>query len=108
MPDANQANANRGYVAAASAFVIWGIFPLYFHALRQVSALQVISHRIVWSCAFVLGLMAVRGELGLGRAGLTNRGVGLRLAATPTLITLNWLAYVFGVTHGRVVETSLG
>jgi chloramphenicol-sensitive protein RarD len=108
MPDANQANANRGYVAAASAFVIWGIFPLYFHALRQISALQVISHRIVWSCVFVLGLMAVRRELGLVRAALTNRGVVVRLAATATLITLNWLAYVFGVTHGRVVETSLG
>jgi chloramphenicol-sensitive protein RarD len=108
MPDANPANANRGYVAAAAAFVIWGIFPLYFHALRQISAPQVISHRIVWSCVFVLGLMAVRGELGLVRAALTNRGVVLRLAATATLITLNWLAYVFGVTHGRVVETSLG
>ena len=108
MPDATQANANRGYVAAASAFVIWGIFPLYFHALRQIPALQVISHRIVWSCVFVLGLMAVRGELGSVRAALTDRGVVLRLAATATLITLNWLAYVFGVTHGRVVETSLG
>ncbi len=108
MPDATQANPNRGYVAAAAAFVIWGIFPLYFHALRQISAVQVISHRIVWSCAFVLGVMAVRGELGLVRAALTNRGVVLRLAATATLITLNWVAYVFGVTHGRVVETSLG
>jgi chloramphenicol-sensitive protein RarD len=108
MPDANQANANRGYVAAASAFVVWGIFPLYFHALRQVDALQVISHRIVWSCVFVMGVMAVRGELGSVRAALTDRGVVLRLAATATLITLNWVAYVFGVTHGRVVETSLG
>ena len=108
MPDATPANANKGYVAAASAFVIWGIFPLYFHALREISALQVISHRIVWSCVFVLGVMAVRGELRLVRAALTDRGVVLRLAATATLITLNWLAYVFGVTHGRVVETSLG
>lgn len=108
MPDANQANANRGYVAAASAFAVWGIFPLYFHALRQIDALQVISHRIVWSCVFVLGVMAVRGELGSVRAALTDRGVVLRLAATATLITSNWVAYVFGVTHGRVVETSLG
>jgi chloramphenicol-sensitive protein RarD len=101
-------NANKGFVAAASAFAIWGIFPLYFHALQQVPAVQVIAHRIVWSCLFVLGWMFFRGELGSLRAALTNRGVVLRLALTATLITANWIVYVFGVEQGRVVETSLG
>ena len=108
MSASSQTNSGRGYVAAASAFAIWGVFPLYFHVLEQVPALQVICHRIVWSCVFVLGFMAFRGELESVRAALTNRGVVLRLTATATLITLNWLAYVWGVTHGRVVETSLG
>jgi chloramphenicol-sensitive protein RarD len=101
-------NANKGFVSAASAFAIWGIFPLYFHALQQVPAVQVIAHRIVWSCVFVLGWMLFRGELGSLRVALTNRGVVVRLTLTATLITANWLAYVYGVTHGRVVETSLG
>jgi chloramphenicol-sensitive protein RarD len=101
-------NANKGFISAASAFAIWGIFPLYFHALQQVSAMQVIAHRIVWSCVFVLGWMYFRGELGSVRAALTNRGVVLRLAVTATLITANWLAYVYAVAHGRVVEGSLG
>jgi chloramphenicol-sensitive protein RarD len=101
-------NANKGFLSAASAFAIWGVFPLYFHALQQVPAVQVIAHRVVWSCVFVLGWMYIRGELGSVRAALTNRGVVLRLAVTATLITANWLTYVYGVTHGRVVETSLG
>jgi len=101
-------NANKGLISAPAAFVIWGVFPLYFHALQQVPAVQVIAHRVVWSCVFVLGWMYFRGELGSLRAALTNRGVLLRLAATATLITANWLAYVYGVTHARVVETSLG
>lgn len=108
MSAAGQTNPGRGYVAAAAAFAIWGIFPLYFHALHQIPALQVICHRVVWSCVFVLGVMAFRGELESVRAALTNRGVVLRLTATATLITLNWLAYVWGVMNGRVVETSLG
>jgi len=101
-------NVNKGFVSAASAFAIWGVFPLYFHALQQVPAMQVISQRIVWSCLFVFGWMLLRGELGSVRAALTNSGVVLRLALSATLITANWLAYVYGVTHGRVVETSLG
>jgi len=104
----NNTASNRGFFAAASAFAIWGIFPLYFHALHQVPAVQVIAHRVVWSCVFVLAWMFLRGDLGSLRAALANRGVVLRLAATATLITLNWIAYVYGVTHGRVVETSLG
>jgi len=101
-------NANKGFVSAATAFAVWGVFPLYFHALQQVPAMQVISHRIVWSCLFVSGWMLLRGELASVRAALANRGVVLRLALSATLITLNWITYVYGVTHGRVVETSLG
>lgn len=100
--------ANKGLIPAASAFAIWGVFPLYFHALHQVPAVQVIAHRIAWSCLFVLGWMLWRGELGSLRAALGNRSVVLRLAITATLITVNWLVYVWGVLHGRVVETSLG
>src|SRR3984893_3610855 len=106
--DASRASTDKGLISAASAFAIWGIFPLYFHALHQASPVQIIAHRIVWSCVFVLGWMYFRGELGSLRAALTNRGVVLRLAVTATLITANWFAYVYGVTHGRVVEASLG
>jgi chloramphenicol-sensitive protein RarD len=101
-------SSNRGLIPAVAAFATWGIFPLYFHALHQVSALQVISHRIAWSFVFIFGWMYLRGELGSLRAVLTTRSVLLRLAATTMLITTNWLVYIWGVTHGRVVEASLG
>ncbi len=98
----------RGTVPAASAFAIWGIFPLYFHLLREVSAFQVIAHRVVWSCLFVLLWIALRGELNTLRATLADRSVVWRLAVSATLISFNWLVYVWGVANGHVVETSLG
>jgi chloramphenicol-sensitive protein RarD len=99
---------NPGLLPAATAFAIWGVFPLYFHPLHQVSAFQVIGHRIVWSCLFVLAWLAVRRELSTLRTALADLSVVWRLAVTATLITLNWLVYVWGVTNGHVVETSLG
>lgn len=108
MSGSHRPHANQGLIPAASAFVIWGAFPLYFHALRSVPPTQVIAHRIVWSCVFVLVWMYLRGDLAGLRRAFQDRGVVLRLAATATLITLNWLTYVWGVMHGRVVETSLG
>jgi chloramphenicol-sensitive protein RarD len=102
------APASKGFLTAIGAFAIWGIFPLYFHPLQHVSSLQIIAHRVVWSCVFVLVWVTVRGELSTLRAALTDRSVVWRLAVTATLISVNWLTYVWGVTHGRVVETSLG
>ena len=99
---------SRGFTAAAAAFAIWGVFPLYFHPLRQISPFQVIAHRVVWSCVFVLVWTAMRGELSTVRTTLANRSVVWRLAVTATLITINWLVYVWAVTNGHVVESSLG
>ena len=99
---------SKGFTAAAAAFAIWGVFPLYFHPLHQISVFQVIAHRVVWSCAFVLVWMAMRGELSTLRATLVNRSVVWRLAVTATLITISWSVYVWAVLNGHVVEASLG
>jgi chloramphenicol-sensitive protein RarD len=99
---------SKGLTAAAAAFAMWGVFPLYFHPLYQISAFQIIAHRIVWSCAIVLVWMALRRELSTLRATLANRSLVWRLALSATLVTLNWLVYVWAVTHGHVIETSLG
>ena len=100
--------ASNGLVPTAAAFAIWGLFPLYFYPLRQVSAVQIIAHRLLWSCLFVLVWIALRRELSTLRATLANRSIVWRLALSATLITVNWLVYVWGVMNGHVVETSLG
>jgi chloramphenicol-sensitive protein RarD len=100
--------ANKGFAPALGAFAVWGAFPLYFYWLREVSPVQVIAHRVVWSCAFVIVWIGVRGELAMLRSTLAARGIVLRLALSASLISLNWLVYVWAVMHGHVVESSLG
>jgi chloramphenicol-sensitive protein RarD len=100
--------SSKGFTATATAFALWGVFPLYFHPLHQVAALQVIAHRVVWSCLFVLIWMALQGQLHSLRATLANGAVLWRLAITATLVTINWTIYVWAVTHGHVLEGSLG
>ena len=99
---------SKGLTAGAVAFAIWGLFPLYFHPLRQISAFQVIAHRVVWSCLFVLVWTAIRGELPTLRATLVNRSVVWRLAVSAMLISINWVVYVWAIMNGHVVESSLG
>ncbi len=101
-------NTGKGFIAATGAYAIWGIFPLYFHPLHAVSAFQVIAHRVAWSCLFVLVILALRRELPALRAALTDRGIMGRLTLSATLITINWTVYIWAVTHGHIIESSLG
>ncbi len=97
----------RGYAAAVSAFAIWGLFPLYLLGLREVSAMQITAHRIVWSCVFVLAWLAVSGELVKLRAAASRQGVLIRLVASAFFIAVNWLGFAWAVNHERVLEVSL-
>lgn len=98
----------RGLLAGAGAFTIWGLFPLYLHPLRAVPAQQIIAHRISWSCLFVLAWMVLRGESGSLAGIFTRPALLARLLLTAALISSNWLVYVWGVSHGHIVDTSLG
>lgn len=98
----------RGMWAAVAAFVLWGLMPLYWHALRAVPSLQILLHRIVWSTLMVGGLLCWRSGFEWMRAAVARPGVAAWLALSGVLIGFNWGLYIWAVNAGHVVETSLG
>jgi chloramphenicol-sensitive protein RarD len=98
----------RGLASAATAFFIWGLLPLYLKALQGVPILQVTAHRLVWGCAFAFVWLRMRREVGQVWAALRDPTTRWRLCASATLISVNWITYVYGIAANRVVETSLG
>lgn len=100
--------ARRGLWATVGAFVIWGALPLYLKPLHGVEALTITAHRVVWCFVFAGVWLAARGELGAVRAALGRRAIRVRLVASASLISTNWIVYVWAVGAGHVVEASLG
>ncbi|HEV2285868.1 MAG TPA: EamA family transporter RarD [Steroidobacteraceae bacterium] len=100
--------SSRGLAAGRAAFLIWGLFPVYLHPLSGVPAVQIIAHRITWSCLFLMIVLTARGELGRLPATLFRPRLLAGLAASALLISCNWLVYVWSVTHQHIVESSLG
>ena len=98
----------RGLAAAASAFFIWGLLPLYLKLLHAVPVVQITAHRLVWGCLFAFLWLFLRREVGQVLAALRDPQTRWRLCASATLISINWLTYVYGIAANRVVETSLG
>lgn len=99
-------NAPRGALAAAMAFFIWGLFPLYWKLVGAVPSLQVLAHRGLWCALAVLLVLLARRDFSW-IAGLSARLWAL-LALGGVLITVNWGVYVWAVARGHVIETSLG
>lgn len=99
-------NAPRGALAAVMAFLLWGLFPLYWNLVGDVPALQVLAHRGLWCAAAVLLVLLIRRDLAW-IATLPPR-LWLLLAIGGALITVNWGVYVWAVARGHVIDTSLG
>ncbi|PID66769.1 MAG: protein RarD [Gammaproteobacteria bacterium] len=99
---------SSGLVQAVTAYAIWGLFPLYWVWLKQVPAVEVMAHRIVWSFVTLLVFMLARKRLITVVDGLKNKKMLLLLTATALLISINWLLYIWAVSNGHVLESSLG
>ncbi|CAA9565954.1 Uncharacterized inner membrane protein RarD [uncultured Synechococcales cyanobacterium] len=97
-----------GALYAVLAYTAWGLLPIYWKFFGQISAVEVLSHRVIWSMAFLAGLLFLQRR-GSEFSQLLDSPTHLKiLLATALLLTFNWGLYIFGVNSARVVETSLG
>ncbi|MBX8501260.1 EamA family transporter RarD [Pseudomonas lijiangensis] len=102
------ANPRRGYLLGLSAYIIWGLFPMYFKLLATVPALEIIIHRAIWSALFGSLLLLFWKHPGWWRELRENPQRLAVLALSGSLIACNWMVYVWAVNNGRMVEASLG
>ena len=103
MPD-----ARRGLLLGAAAYLMWGAFPLYWPLLEPGGAVEILGHRVIWSCLVMVALvLALRRRSELA-AIWRDRRTRLVLTVAAAVITVNWTTYIWGVNNGLVVETSLG
>ena len=98
----------RGALAAALCYFLWGLVPLYWTQLARINPVELVAHRQVWSLVLLLGIVATQQSFGTVTAALsTPRSLAIN-TLSATLLTGNWLVYVWGVNTGHVIETSLG
>ena len=98
--------SRRGVAYGVVAYGLWGLFPLYWPLLKPAGAVEILAHRMIWSLAVVLVILAITSNWAWIRVLSRRRLALLTLAAA--LITLNWGTYIWGVNNAHVVETSLG
>lgn len=97
-----------GLLAALGAFLMWGVFGLYFKALGHVPAPEVLAHRILGGGLCALAVAALLGGAGEIPKILRDRRLMAGLAASAVAIAINWGLFIWAVANGRALEASLG
>jgi len=96
------------YLQAFLAYVLWGIFPLYWKLLPSVNSFEIICHRIVWSLLTLLVCISLSQQWPSIQAVLKDSKRLMLCFIAASLISVNWLIFIWAVQNGYVVESSLG
>lgn len=107
-PGSDPREGIQGLAYAGSAFLIWGLSPIYWKTLASVPSFEIVLHRVLWSFFFVIPLVALQGKTGELLSALKNPRSILTLLATTLFVATNWLLFIWSVNNGLVLQASLG
>ena len=97
-----------GILSTATAFTIWGIFPVYLKLLKQVPPLEILSHRVVWSIVFLSVVLLVRKQWQWVTTIRDNPRISLSFVASALSLGANWVIYIWAINADRIIDASLG
>jgi len=102
----------RGVIFAFTAYMLWGLFPLFWMLLEHVNSMEVLVSRVIWSFFFTVLFILLIGQrrqlLTDWKQLLHNKADLLRLFTASLIISINWFIYIWAVNNDKVLETSLG
>lgn len=95
----------QGIYFALTAYIFWGVVPVYFKWIDHVSPWEILSHRVIWALILLLGILAWTGQLAKLRLPLNLLP---KVLLTSTLLAANWLLFIYAVVNNNIAETALG
>jgi chloramphenicol-sensitive protein RarD len=97
-----------GLLFGVSAYTLWGLFPIYWLLLKPASAIEIVSHRAVWTLVFCFIVLWLTKTLSSTLALLKRPKIVAGLFLSSILISVNWIIYIYAATSNHVVEAALG
>ncbi|WP_421167590.1 EamA family transporter RarD [Aeromonas dhakensis] len=98
----------QGVIYALCAYTLWGLAPIYFKTIAAVPAAEILTHRMIWSCALLLVLTLLGRQWHKVQAVLRQPKVLLTLTFTSITVGGNWLLFIWAINNGHMLDASLG
>jgi chloramphenicol-sensitive protein RarD len=97
-----------GFLYALTAYLLWGVLPIYIKAVEAIPPLEVVAHRVLWSLPIAGAILAFRGRIGdVGALLRQPRMIGMAMIPAA-FVSVNWLTYVYAIGSGHTLEAALG
>ena len=109
----NQANEKKlGILAGGGAYFLWGCLPVYWKLAGDVSDLEILAHRILWSFVFMVLLILFFGKTKIVfeemNSVLKKPKLTLAITLATLLISANWFIFIFSVNSNNILSASMG
>ncbi|GLR02421.1 chloramphenicol resistance permease RarD [Vibrio hyugaensis] len=108
MTPEEQQRSRQGVLLAVGAYTMWGIAPIYFKSITEVSPLEILSHRVFWSFFLLAALLHFGRQWRSVRDIIKNKTKMMYLISTAILVGANWLIFIWAVTSNHMLDASLG
>ncbi len=104
----NQKEQRTGAINAVSAYLMWGIAPLYFKLLSELASIEILVHRVVWSTLFLALIILLSGKTKALVLILKQPKMLLSLLITAIILAMNWFLFIWAVNNDHLLDASLG
>ncbi|WP_440875122.1 EamA family transporter RarD [Thalassotalea sp. PLHSN55] len=108
LPSSDHNEQRIGAINAISAYVMWGLAPLYFKLLAELSATEILVHRVVWSTLFLALIIVFSGKVKALISVLQQPVVLIKLLITSCFLAMNWFLFIWAVNNDHILDASLG
>lgn len=108
MPERDVSEVTRGTAMGVAAYLLWGLFPLYFDALKPTGPWEILAHRILWTLVLCGAALLILRDLGWIRPVLRQLRLLAGVTIAALLISTNWIVYIVAVTSGHTSDAALG
>jgi len=97
-----------GFLYALTAYLLWGVLPIYIKLVEAIPPLEVVAHRVLWSLPIAGAVLLFRGRMGdVGSLLRQPRMIGMAMIPAA-FVSVNWLTYVYAIGSGHTLEAALG
>lgn len=102
------ADGTAGLISGMAAYVMWGLFPIYFVATKHIPTLEILSHRILWSVPFGFLILLFRKQIKETLQALRHPKTVLLLTIAAIALAANWGVYIWAIQQEQIFQGSLG
>ncbi len=102
-------NLLKGIFFTSFASTFWGIpQPLIFNQIKYIPAIEIVSHRALWSFVFLFLIITLIGRIKDFFLIFYSYKILILLSISAILISINWIGFIFAVSLNRIQDASMG